>query len=191
MFIPLCIAAVAAGQSPTQLVIKTGDAVPGNPSSTFGDVRPGAIDNANRVLLWANFEDTESVTGQGLFEWSEGTVTPIVVRGDAAPGVAGGTFRSFISTVAGTINDQGDVAFLAFVELAGREQTSVLRSVWLRSGEGLTLLALEGGILPGLAEGQELIGTPTGPVLNQQGVAVFRASIVDAEEPTAVVGAGI
>jgi hypothetical protein len=93
----------------------------------------------------------------------------VAARGDLAPGTDGGSFLDFSDRV--TIDDSGNVLFRASV-VGG----SVSHGVFLRTGAGVTAIALPGGPAPGIPGGT-LAYLLEQPSLSRSGIAVLPAVV--------------
>ena len=144
-------------------IVSSGDAAPGGGS--FRDFFNAflAINSAGDVVA----DGTVSPPGRsGLFRFSNTEVSPIVQIGDPAPG--GGTFTEIGS---GSMNEAGDVAFVAFVSPPGRS------GIFLSSANTLQAIAQTGdaGGTFQFLQDNEFDYTPS---VNSSGQVAFTASLM-------------
>jgi hypothetical protein len=150
---------------------------------TFGGFFGGtpfvpAVNERGDVLFLAEVEGGSAPLGLFLHHSATQTIVKVVAVGDAAPG--GGSFRL---VGPGSLNELGEVAFLASTESGGASD------VFLWSAGSVSKVAAVGDPAP-LGGSYQLLGTesigmadgtivPTGPVpaLDDQGTVVFRAIV--------------
>ena len=95
---------------------------------------------------------------------------PIALSGDAAPGVAGGTFRSFVSP---TVNDRGEVAFRANFDGA---PAGGVEGIWAGRPGSLSSVHRWGEPAPGASDGAGFVFF-SAPLLNNSGAVAFLPSL--------------
>ncbi len=141
-----------------------GDAAPGGGTiNIFADFRLTSS-GPGQLLFQANTTGGSS-TG-GFFIASQAGTEVAFLRGDAAPGVGGGTIGS---TPGPVINDSGQVAFSATVEIS----SSVLgRGIFRTTGGVTEAVARTGDAAPGGGIFGEMSVPPT---LNNAGLIAFHA----------------
>jgi hypothetical protein len=101
----------------------------------------------------------------------------------------GGDPLNFTETGLATINEIGQVAFIAFAQAEGR---AAVGGVWSEGGgQGLRLVALDGRSAPGIAGGIYTGLSETFPLINDEGEVVFRARLVTAPGITTNNNSGI
>ena len=151
-----------------------GDVVPGAGSlSEFAGHPIPALNDSDKVAFGAAVAGAR--TTEGVFLASEGTLKPIALSGNDAPGVFTGTFVEFDAPA---INNWDEVAFVATVR-RGRE---TFQALYLYSGGKLRKLVAEGDRLPPPARGTfDKFGVPA---INNKGVIAFPAVL----EHAAVLG---
>lgn len=118
----------------------------------------------------------DSFDSSGIFMWRAGSLDPVALRGQVAPGTAGDVFLEFRrSRVSGffgpIINNTGDMVFRAFLDTVSERDDGI----WFKNSGGLTLIGREGDVAP--ASGGEIFGPITQVRLNDSGDIAFRASI--------------
>lgn len=104
----LLLPCAASASVPIEVVIATGDPLPG--SDPFQSSFVPVIDDAGQVAFW---EASSSAAAQFRWDPSPPQLLSMVAPGVPMPGISG-VFRSFIST--GTLNDAGASVFLAEFE---------------------------------------------------------------------------
>ncbi|MGO9326802.1 MAG: choice-of-anchor tandem repeat NxxGxxAF-containing protein [Steroidobacteraceae bacterium] len=151
-----------------------GDAVPGAGSlSEFAGHPIPALNDSDKVAFGAAVAGAR--TTEGVFLASEGTLKPIALSGNDAPGIFTGTFVEFDAPA---INNWDEVAFVATVR-RGRE---TFQALYLYSGGKLRKLVAEGDRLPPPNRGTfDKFGVPA---INNKGVVAFPAVL----EHAAVLG---
>lgn len=94
-----------------EVIALPGDPAPGSGGGTFSTL-PGwpAANAAGEVAFFGGIVNGNRISG--LFRYSGGTISPIVFRGDSAPGSLPGNV-SFIFTTGLSMNEVGDVSFPA------------------------------------------------------------------------------
>ncbi|MCH8096998.1 MAG: hypothetical protein IID53_07960 [Proteobacteria bacterium] len=113
----------------------------------------------------------------GIFTWSAGSIDPVALRGQVAPGTGGDVFLEFSRPRASggffgpIINNTGDMVFRAFLDTVSERDNGI----WFGNSGGLTLIGREGDVAP--ASGGEIFGPITQVRLNDAGDIAFRASI--------------
>ena len=156
-----------------------GDPAPGG--GTFGGLFPGLAPATNAVgdvLFLADLAGTASTRGLYLYRASTGQLEAVARVGDLSP-----TGQTLQQIGPGSLNDQGEVAFLAGTGAVGTLHDQVLR----RGAGGLELVAAVGSPVPGggsfssvqtatglLPDGTLLPGRS--PVIDGAGRVVFLAS---------------
>lgn len=151
-----------------------GDLVPGAGSlSEFAGHPIPALNDSDKVAFGAAVAGARAT--EGVFLASEGTLKPIALSGNDAPGVFTGTFVEFDAPA---INNWDEVAFVATVR-RGRE---TFQALYLYSGGKLRKLVAEGERLPPPNRGTfDKFGVPA---INNKGVIAFPAVL----EHAAVLG---
>jgi hypothetical protein len=151
-----------------------GDAVPGaGKLSEFAGHPIPALNDSDKVAFGAAVAGAR--TTEGVFLASEGTLKPIALSGNDAPGIFTGTFVEFDAPA---INNWDEVAFVATVR-RGRE---TFQALYLYSGGKLRKLVAEGDRLPPPSRGTfDKFGVPA---INNKGVVAFPAVL----EHAAVLG---
>jgi hypothetical protein len=85
--------------------------------------------------------------GTGIWKQVNGTLQPVIVSGDQAPGTdAGVTFTSF--STANTMSAAGQVAFRGLLTGTGVTPEANNSGIWAERGNGLTLIARKGSATP-------------------------------------------
>ncbi|MEM8494296.1 MAG: choice-of-anchor tandem repeat NxxGxxAF-containing protein [Planctomycetota bacterium] len=140
-----------------------GAALPGRTDARFfdpvgGGVRSFALNDAGGIVFTAPFEFIGSPIGQtGVFVWDNGMTRSIVLSEDVAPGTGGLTFSNVGASLLDappTSDAQGRIAFGGAV--VEPFTINLQDGVWFYEGEaaGSRLLGVEGGAVPGVAEGE-------------------------------------
>ena len=112
-------------------------------------------------------EVTGGSASVGVFLYSGGTITILVLAGDAAPDSGGGSFDDFEVV---SINGSGDVAFDSVISGGTASQ-----GLYVASGGSLTTVAMEGDSAPDTGG-----GTYSGlsfPLVNDVGDVAFYAAV--------------
>ena len=99
-----------------------------------------AINNSGTVVFHATFDGSEP--GEGIFKFSNGTISPLVLKSQPAGGVAGARFNHF-SKVA--VNDSGEIAFMASLTAATAFSPA---GVFVADSKGPRLVAAAGASAP-------------------------------------------
>lgn len=173
---------VAHGPSGLREVYREGSAAPAGVGGVFSPV--GTSDEADvtadgSVVFGANVSGGSAASG--LFHSSAaGTLTSLLLEGDAVATPGGGTFAGLGYFVAA--NDAGDVSFNAAVLRAPvafpREGVFVLES-----GGAQREIVIRGDAVPGAPPAAPLFGGLSGsspPEISDAGVVVFTATLEDA-----------
>ncbi len=107
----------------------------------------------------------------GIFRLHQGQLYPIVLQGQAIPGVPNATFWTFSEP---SINQSGDLAFTASMR---SDNLPLRHGVFFSSGPSIQKLVDEDSEVPGLAGSRfDLFNSVT---LNDQGVVAFWASLTN------------
>jgi hypothetical protein len=115
--------------------------VPGDP--LFRQTFPTpSLNDAGEIAISAHYGGG-SFSEHGVFLFSEGTITAIALPGDEAPETGGETFVAFSGT---SINEAGNIAFGAKHTPCPIPECG--SGIFLRSGDAITTLALEGDPAP-------------------------------------------
>ncbi|MEX2317937.1 MAG: dockerin type I repeat-containing protein [Pirellulales bacterium] len=99
-------------------------------------------------------------------------LTPIVIGGNAAPGVAGGAFLTVNSNF--RANRKGEVLFRAMLADGQDVNDNNNSGLWTNAGGNISLVSRKGDIAPGAPEGMRFIGFEDWE-LNSVGQAAFHA----------------
>lgn len=156
------------------LVARSGDAAPGGSlGGAFSTINNPVINAAGRALIRA--EVTTPLYVDGLWSNRSGTLAPIAMRGEHAPGTTNGVnFQEFFEDGM-AINASGHVAFAAKLTLNdGSYSQNQDNGVWTDSSGSLELIARNGDSAPGAPDGKTFFNL-NGPVLSDSGRAVFVA----------------
>jgi hypothetical protein len=163
-------------------VASEGSAVPGTPAgTTFGSFIDLALNNAGDTAIIAEIGDGPDVsTTNDTGVWAEraGNLRLVIREGDAAPGVAGATFRPYYPDFLArrlVMNSHGDTAFFGAVDSPTATVTS---GIWSEGGGDLHLVALKGLPAPGTDPGTNF-NSFRPPVLNASGHVAFQADLQD------------
>jgi hypothetical protein len=177
----------------TKLLVREGDAAPGTPAgaifSTF--VSEICLNNAGQIAFRATLAGL-GVTGQnsaGLWAGSPEKLQLVARTGDPAPGISGATFSTLSLQRLFTLNDLGQLAFIA--QLAGPGITTANdSSIWATDVSGaLHLIAREGDAIDVAAGTSRTISelllregaVSESIALNNRGQVAFRARYSDGE----------
>ena len=136
-----------SGGSPTEGVV-SGLPAGGLPGKTWAGLDLPAS-NGGRVVTRAYIQN--GPPWEGIWMGTGGSVTPVVVAGDGAPGVTAGTFDQFSFPA---VNAGGNVAMFAWLTRAGDITRDNDVGLWVDSGSGLGLLARTGSAAPGAGANQ-------------------------------------
>ena len=105
-----------------------------------------AINNNGEVAFFACGEKDGFFFGDGVFKYSGGQISKVVVSEDPSP--IGGTFAlNFIPAQAVQMNDRGDVLFQAGVILSLFEKERF--GLFLKTSEGFKKIEVDGDSIPG------------------------------------------
>jgi hypothetical protein len=149
-----------------------GEVAPDAGGETYeSDFYPPAINSAGDVAFGSLLTGGDPINA-GIFVDADGGASAVALVGDTAPAPVGGTYSFFGGYP--TLNDSGDVSFLAVV--SGGSQP---RGIFLASGGSDTALVLPGDTAPDTGG-----GTYTGNVadfnmhaLNASGGVAFRSEV--------------
>jgi hypothetical protein len=101
------------GPGSLQLVVRSGDPVPGAPSgSTFQTFNYPVLNEGGDVAFQSFVQLPGGATQRDAFRWSSGTIVPIALEDDPAPDAPGQTF-AVPKPIA--MNDAGDVLFYSYL----------------------------------------------------------------------------
>jgi hypothetical protein len=167
-----------------ELVALEGNAAPGA-SAKFGSL----LDPFSGIALNNNGQTAflASLTGPGvnntndLSIWSEGRgngLELVAREGNLAPGTSA-NFSDFVIIGAPSLNDFGQLAFLAELTGPGVDNTNE-RGIWRDAGgNGLQLVARNGDPAPGTSD--RFFGHVNSPQISSQGHLVFTSTLVGAD----------
>ena len=142
-----------------------GDPIPGGGAiSGLGRHPVPSLNESGTVAFAAAVAGGKTV--EGIFALARGRLHTVALAGTAAPGIASGTFASL---EAPSLNDRGDVAFLAGVR-RGRESVD---AIYVRAGGKLQKVVAQGDPAP--AGGT--FGAFGFPTLNGKGAVAFGAVV--------------
>jgi len=146
-------------------VVLEGDVAPGGGTISGLGRHPLPALNATGTVAFAAAV-TGGKTVEGIFTATQGRLRAVAVAGGSAPGIASGTFATL---EAPSVNDRGDVVFLASVR-RGRE---TMEAIYLHATGKLIKLVAQGDPAP--AGGSfAAFGFPT---LNNKGAVAFGAVV--------------
>lgn len=126
------------GDGPTQVAVRSGDTVPGM-TATFADFNMPAVNSKGEIAFVGNYAGR----GRGIFVKTAEGIEPIALYERPVPGLdpkdERNIFNNFLNP---TINDKGDIAFMAQIKNA-----SV--GIFLKKkGEPLKMIARTGDLAP-------------------------------------------
>lgn len=162
--------------------------VPGQPAGTrFGDFKAPLINDAGDILFHANYSGPGG-SGQGFYATTvDGD--PIVRLVDTSTGVPGwpgtlfnqgftfsGTWQSWVNA---SLNDIGQVVFIAMFQVSGRPYVDTGMFGTTVSGGTIVRLADSTGSVPAGGETTNFltISQSNQPAINNQGIVLFQAGI--------------
>jgi len=132
----------------TELIARVGENAPGR----SGDVRFNyfsfpIINDAGLVAFYGKVEENNngSTTYTGVWKGTPGSLSMVACEGDTAPGADGYTFAGFSTTNYLSLNNSGQIVFLAGLRGAGSPDGGI----WQESASGLTLVYKTGDPAPG------------------------------------------
>jgi len=135
------------------LLARTGtDNVPGVSSAKFNDFEVASMNNSGQVLVATDLElgpgDVTSGNNQGLWLLNG---DPSLIARTGAGGVPGATGANFVSFASRALNEAGQVAFAADLQIGtGGVDSSNDSGIWIVDPNGnSTLVAREGELLAG------------------------------------------
>ena len=124
--------------------------VPGTGLRYTGAIRGGRITDAGQMLFSARVQEASGPDLTALLMDELGTIRPLVVEGDPAPGMA--PDYSLGDITLGYLSESGDIAFCADVE--GPDVTSANdRGIWAGQPDALPTRRRDGDPAPGTPEG--------------------------------------
>jgi hypothetical protein len=126
--------------SGSQAIALRGDPAPGAGGATFLNFGGVTVNASGDVA----FQSTLSggTIGSGLFVWSGGTISAVVLAGDPAPGTGGGTIN--VPSLPG-FNDQGTITFASLINGG-----LVAEGIFRVSAGLVSPVALTGDAVPGV-----------------------------------------
>lgn len=142
-----------------------GDPAPGAAGATFQNFS-GIRINASEEVIFQSSLSGGSI-GAGIFLYSGGTLSPIVLSGDTAPGTGGATYN--VPASAG-LSDAGSIVFTSLLN-GGTTSEGVFR---VDSGL-IGALAVTGGPVPGISGA--LFADFNGASISPAGAAVFNCTV--------------
>jgi hypothetical protein len=163
-------------------LLRDGQAAPAGVGGTFSGVQswwvPALAADASATFYG---EVTGGSAASGIFHATPaGTVTPVLLEGDAVTTPGGGTFQAFSQILGGSA--QGAVVFEANV-LRPPETIFARSGVFVLQGSFQREVVYRGDALPGTVPPRQYLGLAglTPPQLNNRGDVAFAASIEDAD----------
>lgn len=160
----------ANAAAPVRL-LQQGDEIPGYPGSRLDIVSGMRINNSGLAVFRLVFSLSTGENQGGILAYDGSGISTVVYGADPAPGTGGARYGNGI-TLTG-LNDAGDVAFVAPVEIPG--VFSNRTTVYLAPlGSQPTRIAGLGDPAPGTAG---TFGLISGIALNSRGEVLFNASI--------------
>jgi hypothetical protein len=155
----LCVASTpgVAAPSPTRVLVRDGDLVPGVPGATFTGFSAPVLNRQAEVLFSASIAGGGATSSNDvvLVLGTPGAWVPVARESDALPGLPPGVFlapglQPFENL---RLNDAGYLAFAARFTGAGVTTENDTGYVWGRPGS-LRVVAREGDPVPGATEGE-------------------------------------
>lgn len=140
----------------------------GNPSNNLG-VAFLQLNNVGQTAFWASLGGT--ATGYGIWSEGSGSLAPVAITGDPAPGTPSGTVFSstfFPAFYRAVLNNAGQIAFAARTSVAAAPL-----GIWSQGPGQLTLVARTGDPAPGLLSGVNFAMGEFPPSLNDAGQVAF------------------
>jgi hypothetical protein len=151
------------------------------------------ISNGGLVTFVANTGGPGNLGPTGIWTGSVGSLQLVASSISAAPGAgAGATFASFNSSVP-PVNRDGQLAFRASLQLSGAVTSANDTGIWTNLSGSLQLVAREGNQAPGMPAGVKYGDFGGGqstndPVLNNQGIIAFPATLTGSTVSDAIFG---
>jgi len=147
-------------------IARTGNPAPGTGENfkTLG-ILGLALNNTRTVA----FEGTYGTSGQGIFTYSNGTVRPVVLRGQPVPS---GVVGSFVSFEGVGLNETGQIVFTATIQTVTNGNVV---GVFVASGTNIKAAAVEGQSAPYAVGGN--FNSLRVPSINDSGDVAFVDSI--------------
>lgn len=158
----------AAVPGSVQAVAYEGQSAPGAGNSTFNVINtanPMLSNSAGQVAFYASL--TGGTTSSGIFLGLPGAVTPVALQGQVAPG--GGTY-TMTASPGMALNGNGEVAFNTTLN----SNATTIRGLFLKTADGIQLVARQGGSAP---TGGTFGSLSTTPALNDVGQVAFQAPL--------------
>lgn len=160
------------------LLVREGDTAPGTGGATFNEFGIPALNTVGKTAfvgflnIGSGSPAVEISNELGIWSNHSGSLALVVREGDIMPGTGNARLLRFNNSF--VINAAGDIAFpglLSFGTGSPAVDGSNNKGVWLKNGNGLTLIARKGDIAPGTNNALfELFGTP---VINDAGETAF------------------
>ncbi len=162
---------LAGAPTPIRL-LQMGDEVPGYPGSRMDIITGMRINNAGLLVFRVAFNLTTGENQGAIIAYDGTQFFTIAFGGDSPPGTGGARYGSNLLLTG--LNDAGDIAFVAPVEMPGvfANRTTLYLA---RSGSEPIRVAGLGDPAPGTAG---TFGSINGIALNSQGEILFTAGIV-------------
>jgi len=155
------------------LVAREGSVAPGTAGAIFDTLGFATVNPSGDVAftstLLTGTNGVDATNNGGVWMRTDGVVDLVVRKGQAAPGVNGAVFGTFVTP---DINAVGDVVFTgAMQEGQGGVTTSNNHGIWARQDGTLRLVAREGNDAPGTFGAD--FGAFNRPVVNASGDIAF------------------
>jgi hypothetical protein len=170
------------GSGSLQLLARTGDQAPTMPEgtvfsslTTIPDTAP-TINNAGHTAFWAGIRPGGGTSKASIWSDATGSISPVAIQGDPAPGGDGGVFGNIASRIRLSLNSTGKLTFTTTMQtgVAG-VSTANDQGIWAGK-ESLSLIAREGQQAPGVPDGV-LFGLLVDPTINSRGQVAFSARL--------------
>jgi hypothetical protein len=184
---PDSTAIFSEGSGSLQLLARTDAQAPTMPAGTVfsllgADIFTSpTINNAGHTAFWAGIRPAGGSNKASIWSDATGSLSPVAIQGDSAPGGDGGVFGIIQTGVGLSLNSTGKMTFTTIMQSGvGGVNSANDDGIWAGKEE-LTLIAREGQQAPGVPEGVTF-GFPNvrvfdDPTINSRGQVAFGASL--------------
>lgn len=155
------------------LVAQSGNPAPGAPAGvTFRSFEPLEFNDAGDTAFFA-YLDGPGIDGTNdgsIFMETGGTLAPVVLAGDPAPGAGAGVNINWLTTP--QLNNSGQIAFRGGLAGSGVDSAND-GAIYLATGGVLDLIAREGDQAPDVEAGVNFDRLEHSPLVNDAGQVAF------------------
>jgi hypothetical protein len=163
-----------------QVAVRSGDPAPGMPPLTNIESIVGGnefrFNNAGELAFQTMVAGPAGFRRRAVYRWTSGTLTPLILEGQAAPGAPQGA--SFFPGHTDGMNDRGDVVIRsALVVPPSCPPPCPNEGLWLSQGATLRTIAITRTVAPGAPPGTTISGAGMPVALNEASQVVLQATL--------------